>query len=66
MIFLLIISIILIILLTPVSYTESFTCSPNYIMGQGEYDRMHRTDIHSRIPLVRLPDPTSRWSQPYL
>lgn len=33
--------------------------------GQGELSDIHTTDIHSRIPTVRLSDPTSRWSQSY-
>ena len=67
-------AIILIILITPItrSHTEPFISeidvpNPSLIIGgQGEEMGAHSTDIHSRIPRVRLTDPTSRWSQSYL
>lgn len=80
-VFLVFIFIVLVILLTPITRYEGFhnledwdgggigDIAPYYnqmLMGQGEYAEVHTTDIHSRIPRVRLRDPNSRWSQSYL
>lgn len=70
---LLFVVVVLIVLLTPVTrYTpEAFVGDiepiPEGLLlgGQGEMAEIHTTDIHSRIPFVRLTDPTSRWSQSY-
>lgn len=74
---LVILSIILIILLTPIvryhrkrnePFMNDIDVPPCGLVmgGQGEEMDAHKTDIHSRIPRVRLTDPTSRWSQSYL
>lgn len=67
-----IVAISIVVLLTPVvRYREPFmnqieTPPCGLILGgQGEYAESHATDIHSRIPRVRLTDPTSRWLQSY-
>ena len=69
-------AIVLIVLLTPIvryhpDRSESFMNEVDVppcglIMGgQGEEREVHSTDVLSRIPRVRLTDPTSRWSQSY-
>lgn len=71
---LMIVSVILVVLLTPIvrTHRESFMNEIDVppcglvLGGQGEEAEVHATDVHSRIPRVRLTDPTSRWSQSYL
>lgn len=71
---LLALAIILIVLLTPIvrlrnePFMNEIETPPHDLTmgGQGEESEAHATDIHSRIPRVRLTDPTSRWSQSYL
>lgn len=71
---LLVLAIILIVLLTPIvrlqnePFMNDIDVPPRGLImgGQGEETEVHATDIHSRIPRVRLTDPTSRWSQSYL
>jgi hypothetical protein len=67
---LLVVSIAIVVLLTPVvrePFVSQIESPPCGIMlgGQGEEAEAHATDIHSRISRVRLTDPTSRWSQSY-
>ena len=67
------VAIVLVVLLTPIVRTpnEPFMNEVEVppcglvLGGQGEEAEVHATDIHSRIPRVRLTDPTSRWSQSY-
>ena len=67
---LIVVSIAIIVLLTPVirepfvSQIETPPCGL-VLGGQGEEAEVHATDIHSRIARVRLTDPTSRWSQSF-
>jgi hypothetical protein len=70
-ILLLVVVIGLIVLITPITRNEPFMTHVEtppcglVLGGQGEGAEVHATDIHSRIPRVRLTDPTSRWSQSY-